>query len=187
MDATKQLGIGKETARIEQLARRNFQKKWAKLADEKLNRVYNQNEVNQQLKDTLRKQELCPFKYTGQGDSFFLSPNMYTAMLATCRCGRQRSETHILKCLQKTENKFSKNSSTTGEINNASMQGQSAKTEGARATGVSFPKTANSLIGWQKHPPSYKEWENSMKHISPIATMPQPRLTETAYHVLHIA
>lgn len=44
----------KEQARTENLARRNFQKKWAKLADEKLNRFYNQNEVNRQLNDVLR-------------------------------------------------------------------------------------------------------------------------------------
>ncbi|XP_036337110.1 uncharacterized protein LOC118747229 [Rhagoletis pomonella] len=196
MDPTKQLGIGKETVRTEQLARRNFQKKWAKLGDEKLNKFYNQNEVNQQMKDVLRKQELCPFKYTGQGDSYFLSPDMYNSLVAKCRCGRQRSETHILKCLQKTENIFNKAASSKAvEVNNASMQEQNAKNEGKSvkvdgkyaAHDVSLPKTTNSLIGWQKRPSSYREWENSMKHISPIATMTEPRLTQTAYHVLHIA
>lgn len=48
----------KEQARIEHLARRNFQKKWAKLGDEKLNRFYNHNEVNQQLHDILRNKGL---------------------------------------------------------------------------------------------------------------------------------
>ncbi|XP_004533433.1 uncharacterized protein LOC101459005 [Ceratitis capitata] len=194
MDATKQLGIGKEQARTEHMARRNFQKKWSKLADEKLNKFYNQNEINQQLKSTLRKQDLCPYVYTGKGDSYFLSPDMYNSLLAKCRCGRKRSETHILKCLQKAENSNSQTAAAAIAVNDAD-HGQTARNEGETirslskkpADVLSYPKTSNSLIGWQKRPSSYKQWENSMRHISPIATMTQPRLTATSFHILHIA
>ncbi|XP_011182558.1 uncharacterized protein LOC105212350 [Zeugodacus cucurbitae] len=185
MDPAKQLGIGKEQARIEHLARRNFQKKWAKLADEKLNRFYNQNEVNQQLNEILKNKDLCPYKYTGKGDSYFVSPDMYNSMLAKCRCGRKRSETHILKCLQKAENPYNQRAASADV--SAENAGQATGDRSKSAANASYPKTSNSLIGWQKRPSSYKQWENSMKHISPIATMPQPRLTATSYNILHIA
>ncbi|XP_018803826.1 PREDICTED: uncharacterized protein LOC108978143 [Bactrocera latifrons] len=192
MDPAKHLGIGKEQVRIEHLARRNFEKKWAKLGDEKLNRFYNQNEVNQQLQDILRNKELCPYKYTGNGDSYFVSPDMYNSLLAKCRCGRKRSETHILKCLQKAENPNSQRATSADVSKSAQSQSsenacQPTADRSKSAVNTSFPRTSNSLIGYQKRPSSYKQWENSMKHISPIATMPQPRLTATSYNILHIA
>nr|XP_036228266.1 uncharacterized protein LOC106620748 isoform X2 [Bactrocera oleae] len=152
MDPAKQLGIGKEQARIEHLARRNFQKKWAKLGDEKLNRFYNHNEVNQQLHDILRNKDLCPYKYTGNGDSYFVSPDMYNSLLAKCRCGRKRSETHILKCLQKAENSYSQRASSAEVSNSAQPQSsenacQPTADRNKRAVNTSFPKTSNSLIG----------------------------------------
>ncbi|XP_067613804.1 uncharacterized protein [Eurosta solidaginis] len=192
MDPTKQLGIGKEQAETEREARHNFQKKWAKLGDKRLNRIYNQNEVNKELKEMLQKQELCPYEYTGQGDSYFTSPDMYNSLLAKCRCGRKRSETHILKCLQKAANTTDSlltsnqiNASTHGEMLNNDKE--MIKNDSNRVNDKSLPRTSNSFIGWQKRPSTYKQWENSMKHISSIATMTEPRLTSTGYHVLHIA
>ncbi|CAD7003724.1 unnamed protein product [Ceratitis capitata] len=116
---------------------------------------------------------------------------MYNSLLAKCRCGRKRSETHILKCLQKAENSNSQTAAAAIAVNDADHalnEGETTRSSSKKPANVlSYPKTSNSLIGWQKRPSSYKQWENSMRHISPIATMTQPRLTATSFHILHIA
>lgn len=48
--------------------------------------------------------EKYPYVYKeDSGEARFVSKEMYRAMIAKCRCGRRRTETHILKCLQKVE------------------------------------------------------------------------------------
>lgn len=42
-----------------------------------------------------------PYEYTGHGQSYFLSKGMYESLMAVCRCGRPKTDGHILKCLQK--------------------------------------------------------------------------------------
>lgn len=49
--------------------------------------------------------EQCPYQYTGHGDSYFVSKDMYNTLLATCRCGRPKSNLHLIKCFQKIESK----------------------------------------------------------------------------------
>lgn len=48
----------------------------------------------------------CPFEYDvehGGGESRFFSKDMYNELVAKCRCGRPRTGTHFLKCLQKVK------------------------------------------------------------------------------------
>lgn len=39
----------------------------------------------------------------GTGESRFVSKDMYSELLAKCRCGRPRAGTHLIKCLQKVK------------------------------------------------------------------------------------
>lgn len=48
--------------------------------------------------------EKCPYEYTGHGDSYFVSKDMYNSLVGTCRCGRKKTEGHMIKCLQKVKN-----------------------------------------------------------------------------------
>lgn len=94
--------------------------------------------------------DLCPYKYTGNGDSYFVSPDMYNSLLAKCRCGRKRSETHILKCLQKAENPYNQRASPVDVSDSVLTQnsGNRAQPMGDRsksAVNTSFPKTSNCL------------------------------------------
>lgn len=91
--------------------------------------------------------DLCPYVYTGKGDSYFLSPDMYNSLLAKCRCGRKRSETHILKCLQKAENSNSQTAAAAIAVNDADHalnEGETTRSSSKKPANVlSYPKTSN--------------------------------------------
>lgn len=42
------------------------------------------------------------------------------------------------------------------------------------------------FVGWQTKSPSYKQWEESMKYISPIYDMPGEKITATPYNAIII-
>lgn len=45
----------------------------------------------------------CPYENTGHGDGYFVSKDMYESLIAFCRCGRKKTDAHVLKCLQKAK------------------------------------------------------------------------------------
>lgn len=57
--------------------------------------------LNNELKNMTKPDNNTPYKYTNHGDSYFVSKNMYKVLMETCRCGREKTNGHILKCLQK--------------------------------------------------------------------------------------
>jgi hypothetical protein len=57
------------------------------------------------------------YPYVGEGDSFFLSPQMFKNLVATCRCGRNKTNTHAIKCLRKTKNHYEKSDDDDEEFN----------------------------------------------------------------------
>ncbi|XP_055846459.1 uncharacterized protein LOC129912286 [Episyrphus balteatus] len=109
MDPTKKIGKIKEQVELENISRRRYPDKWGKLTDKDVNRFYNQDEVNKILRtradDNVNK-DIWPYVYTGHGDSYFLSKDMFESLVAKCRCGRPRTEGHSIKCLQKVQNKY---------------------------------------------------------------------------------
>jgi len=50
--------------------------------------------------------ETTPYQYKNEGDSYFVSKDMYNSLVAVCRCGRKKTEGHILKCLQRVHNEY---------------------------------------------------------------------------------
>jgi hypothetical protein len=47
-----------------------------------------------------------PYKYTGHGDCHFVSRDMHKSLLATCRCGREKTGVHNTKCLSRPKNVY---------------------------------------------------------------------------------
>lgn len=50
-------------------------------------------------------EQLFRNEYTGHGESYFVSKDMYNSMMK-CRCGRNKTNAHVLKCLQKARNEY---------------------------------------------------------------------------------
>lgn len=76
--------------------------------------------------------EDCPYEYDkDSGEARFVSKDMYNALLATCRCGRKKTDTHIVRCLQKAE---------PGGVTQRDHE-DSAKT--GRDRGTKFPATSS--------------------------------------------
>lgn len=96
----------REQTERENIARRRYQQKWGKLAEKDMNRFYNQNYINEMMdkfenSENKRTPNENPSSYTGSGESFFITKDMYESLVATCRCGRPKTGGHVVKCLQK--------------------------------------------------------------------------------------
>uniref|UniRef100_A0A1A9W3C8 Uncharacterized protein n=1 Tax=Glossina brevipalpis TaxID=37001 RepID=A0A1A9W3C8_9MUSC len=132
MDPAKKIGQIKEQCYMENKARRNYSKKWLKPPDQMpWKQMYNQNIINEQLKKDLKlKVNLCPYEYTGSGESCFVSCDMYKSLMSLCRCGRPRTETHMLKCLQKLQNVY--------------LQEEEEEVENNNENPIKIPQTSNS-------------------------------------------
>ncbi|KAL9901671.1 uncharacterized protein ACN427_005912 [Glossina fuscipes fuscipes] len=172
MDPAKKIGQIKEQCYMENKARRNYPKKWFKPSDQTLwKQMYNQNTFNQQLKEDLKLKDLCPYEYTGQGESYFVSCDMYKSLMSSCRCGEPRTGAHMLKCLQKQKNTFLHEN----------------EEEGNDEVPMKIPETSNSFIGWHSSDTTtYKRWEQSMRYTSPLQSMPGPKITSHPYHAIII-
>ena len=83
-----------------------------------MNEFYSTKKNNVKLKEYQLNKGKNPelFQYTGEGESFFLSPQMFKNLLATCRCGRNKTNTHGLKCLRKTKNHYEKSDDDEEEV-----------------------------------------------------------------------
>lgn len=70
------------------------------------NYFYNQKKTNTEIRfrQNPATVEKYPYEYTGHGDSYFVSKDMYNSLVGTCRCGRKKTEGHMTKCLQKVKN-----------------------------------------------------------------------------------
>ncbi|KAI8120906.1 hypothetical protein CVS40_8004 [Lucilia cuprina] len=172
-DPVKNIGKIKEQIETEYKSRRNYPKKWSRFYDETpWNEMYNQTEINNKLKTDL-KDQTCPFNYSNEGDSYFVSPEMHKSLVAVCRCGRPRSGLHLIKCLQTQQNKYL--------LNDANLNPDEKKISINK-----LPETSSGFVGWQSKQPSYKQWENSMKYISPMYDMPGEKITATPYNAIII-
>lgn len=145
--------------------------------------------------------DVCPFVYANEGDSYFVSPEMYQALVAVCRCGRPRRGLHLLKCLQNQKNKCA-TSKQQKDIDNPKehrifnklpettngwlkMQFYLFKIS-AKTTLYTFAGFVGYTQQQQAQQPSYKKWEDSMKYRSPQYDMPGQRITATSYNTIII-
>ncbi|XP_068148672.1 uncharacterized protein [Drosophila tropicalis] len=180
MDPAKVIGKVKEQVRMEHKSRRNYPKVWSNVADVEKNRFYNQNEIDSQLKDKLKLQDLCPYEHDNKGECYFISSDMHHSLLGTCRCGRPRRGLHMaFKCLQRTISPVYDNPKEEA----MTLEGVEMK----KKPQLPVPSTSNSQIGFLgMHSSSYRKLEQSMQYVSPTYSMPGPRVTTAPYNVIII-
>lgn len=99
------------------------------------------------------KKPVSPYIYTGHGESFFLSKDMYKAYKAKCRCGQHRSGIHLVHCLKK--------------CSHSSMDKDKSITEVKLPP---IPLKSSEMIGL-KH--NYLTWERSTYYVSPKCFVPK--------------
>jgi hypothetical protein len=121
--------LSKEQVEAEYKVRRDFPRKWGIHADSKINQRYDLQKIHKDLNERAKHlgMHACrlfnfvnvrnvtvagvpensgPYNYSGHGESYFVSKDMYKSLLGTCRCGRKKSGIHIVKCLQKPKNDY---------------------------------------------------------------------------------
>ncbi|KAH8297687.1 hypothetical protein KR054_005660, partial [Drosophila jambulina] len=164
----------KEQVRMEHKARRSYPKVWAQVADKDTNRFYHQDEIDSHLRDQLKLQALCPIQHNNEGESRFVSPEMYKNLLAVCRCGRSRQGAHMGKCLQRTLSPDYTRTATEGKSQReADQRGEDEQ---------NVPRTSNSSIGFLAFATNYRKLERSMQYVSPAYSMTGPRITAVPYN-----
>ncbi|XP_075162002.1 uncharacterized protein LOC142234716 [Haematobia irritans] len=169
-NAIKDVGKVKEQIDMEFKARRNYPRKWLKYYNETpWDDMYNPNRLSQKIKELSKNEDLNPYQYSKDGIGHFISPDMYKSLLKYCRCGRPHSDLHLVRCVQKEQEKFLPKSEDTIQTNK-----------------LELPKTASGFVGWHYKNPPYKQWEESIRYKSPIHDMPGERITTTPYNAIII-
>ena len=109
----------KEQVEIEHSVRRKYPQLWNQVIGDRRNELYHNDVLNEAISDNgilykfdgtffnriikiLFAVEVIP-PYTGHNESYFLSKDMYNAMIKVCRCGRKKDNGHLLRCLQKEQ------------------------------------------------------------------------------------
>lgn len=91
----------REQIDIEHVIRRRYDRKWGDVTLDNRIKLYSHHNANEQMKKIPSQKAPLPYEYTGHGQSYFLSKDMYDSLMTVCRCGRPKTDGHILKCLQK--------------------------------------------------------------------------------------
>ncbi|KMY96604.1 uncharacterized protein LOC6736216 [Drosophila simulans] len=170
MEPAKVIGKLKEQVRMEHNSRRSFPKAWSGISDKQTNKFYHQSEINSQLSNQLKLKDLCPFVHNKQGESQFVSPEMYKPLLAVCRCGRTRESLHMGKCLQRALSPDYKQAMV--------LNG----TDAWNGEPLNVPSTSSSTIGFVGISKNYLKLERSMQYVSPAFSMPGPRIAAVPYY-----
>lgn len=178
--------------------RREYGTKWGMLAEKATNEFYNPGKINAEFRERFKKDtETFPYDYTGSGDSFFISKDMYSALVKICRCGRQKTEGHVLKCLQRVKAKYIEDVQVTEAEDRKDLKAQSTSnflrrlppTSAGNSLLLKLPeeiikRKIPGVVGWPQH--TYQQWESSTKYISPRYTMPGPRIQDQPYGSIFI-
>ncbi|XP_013109077.2 uncharacterized protein LOC106088213 [Stomoxys calcitrans] len=169
----KEAGKVTEQIDMEFNARRNYPRRWSRYYNETpWDDMYNPNKLSQKIKELAQEEELCPYQHVNEGDGHFVSPDMYKSLISYCRCGRPRSDFHLLRCVQKEKAKFVP---TEEEI-----------AKGIAKDRLQLPKTSSAFVGWHDKTPTYKQWEESIRYKSPVYDMPGERITTSPYNAIII-
>ncbi|KAJ6642184.1 hypothetical protein Bhyg_07131 [Pseudolycoriella hygida] len=156
-EPAKRDGKIKQQVEIEHEIRRRYQKKWGDIAKDPRINLYNSENLNKVLAE-INGGVTNLYEYDNSGDSFFVSKDMYKALYQTCRCGRPKTDTHSLKCLQKVQNPYLKND---GVVRRNEFLPE-------------LPKTSLGVYGWPKN--RFTDWELSTRYTSPKFDMPGGRI-----------
>ncbi|GAB0098406.1 uncharacterized protein DMENIID0001_141300 [Sergentomyia squamirostris] len=170
----------REQVELENRMRREYERKWGMLAEKVTNDFYNPEKINNAFRERFKETTECfPYEFTGSGDSFFVSKEMYENLVKICRCGRQKTEGHVLKCLQRVKAKYIEDVQATGVEDREDASRKSTSNFLTR-----LPPTSAGVVGWPQH--TYQQWEQSTKYISPRYTMPCPRVQDQPYSSIFI-
>uniref|UniRef100_A0A182TZB0 SH3 domain-containing protein n=1 Tax=Anopheles melas TaxID=34690 RepID=A0A182TZB0_9DIPT len=186
-------GHGREQIELESKGRREYRKKWGYITQPATTEFYDLKRNNQKLREIqqARNQNVSLREYDGHGESFFVSKQMFKTLLDTCRCGRKRTNTHALKCLQKPKNTYEKtdDEEEDEELEKQRKQQQQQR-EGRRAKNGSggsaregeesvetvssyipkVPTLSSGMYGWPQN--RFVAMEKTTYYVSPRYTMP---------------
>lgn len=125
----------REQIELESKGRREYRKKWGYITQPATTEFYDLKRNNQKLREIqqARNQNVSLREYDGHGESFFVSKQMFKTLLDTCRCGRKRTNTHALKCLQKPKNTYEKTDDEEEDEELEKQRKQQQQREGRRA------------------------------------------------------
>ncbi|KFB44966.1 AGAP006033-PA-like protein [Anopheles sinensis] len=187
----------REQIELESKGRREYRKKWGYITQPETTEFYDLKRNNQKLRELQkgRHQNINLREYDGHGDSFFVSRQMFKTLLETCRCGRKRTNTHALKCLQKPKNTYEKTDDEEEEEEELERQrkvvegrretsGTSGSTrsgaDGKEKTVSSYipkvPPLSSGMYGWPQN--RFVAMERTTYYISPRYTMPGHRIVD---------
>ncbi|XP_058124201.1 uncharacterized protein LOC131282036 [Anopheles ziemanni] len=188
----------REQIELESKGRREYRKKWGYITQPETTEFYDLKRNNQKLRELQkdRHQNINLREYDGHGDSFFVSRQMFKTLLETCRCGRKRTNTHALKCLQKPKNTYEKTDDEEEEEEELERQrkvvegykreasGTSGSThsgaDGKEKTVSSYipkvPPLSSGMYGWPQN--RFVSMERTTYYISPRYTMPGHRIVD---------
>ncbi|XP_055687184.1 uncharacterized protein LOC129792301 [Lutzomyia longipalpis] len=182
MEPINRDGKIREQVELEDRMRREYKRKWGMLAKKSTNEFYSPGHINREFRERFKKEtEIYPYEYTGSGDSFFVSKDMYDNLVKICRCGREKTEGHVLKCLQRVKAKYIEDIQASGSDERNESQKQTTTTSNFLRR---LPPTSAGIVGWPQH--TYQQWEKSTKYISPRYTMPGPRIQDQPYGSIFI-
>lgn len=113
--------------------------------------------MNEKIHEDFKKsnRSVSPYTFTGQGESFFVSKDMYKSYMATCRCGRDKCGTHLVNCLKTCTN--DRLNETGGKIIDIKLP--------------PIPVQSSQMVGL---PHNYLAWERSTYYVSPKCFVPKP-------------
>uniref|UniRef100_A0A336K2I0 CSON012014 protein n=1 Tax=Culicoides sonorensis TaxID=179676 RepID=A0A336K2I0_CULSO len=148
------LVVGKigEQIELENKSRSKYKQRWGEVI---VSDFYSSNRVNERVREVfeIEKRPVSPFQYRNQGESYFLSPEMYEAYMVKCRCGQKKSGVHLVNCLKKCS--------------------QSSLDKDKEITQIKLPPLplkSSEMIGL-KH--NYLTWERSTFYVSPKCYVPK--------------
>ncbi|XP_058053336.1 uncharacterized protein LOC131205307 [Anopheles bellator] len=172
----------REQIELESKGRREYRKKWGYITQPETTEFYDLKHNNQKLRDMqlARNRNVNLREYDGHGESFFVSRQMFKTLLDTCRCGRKRTNTHALKCLQKPKNTYEKTDDEDEDEEVVKHSGADSKrcrkgVPSREKTVVSsyipkVPTLSSGMYGWPQN--RFVAMERTTYYVSPRYTMP---------------
>lgn len=116
---------------------------------------------------------------------------MYNSLVATCRCGRKKTEGHMIKCLQKVKNIYLSDDEEDENKNHRIERPLPSTSSGLFYFPLQFSCCylfsfflCAGMIGWPQM--KYKNLERMTYYISPKYTMVGPKVQEHPYSNIFI-
>lgn len=143
-----------EQISLENIARSKYKQRWGTVL---VPDFYSNDRVNDKIHEEFKKDSraVSPYVFTGHGESYFVSKDMYKSYMATCRCGRDKCGTHLVNCLKAcTDDRLKASGGKTIDIKLPPL-----------------PPLSSQMVGL---PHNYLTWERSTYYVSPKCFVAKP-------------